>query len=116
MGVEEVRRLLDRFQEKVVARLFSAQEAAWCERGKPSRAVCYAACLATKEAFTKALSGRLPLSAWPQLELIPSERGWRLTLDEPILRSVPEAQEFDFQVSWSEAQGVVVAIVIGWPR
>ncbi|RMF58083.1 MAG: holo-[acyl-carrier-protein] synthase [Calditrichaeota bacterium] len=75
VDVERMERLLERWGERAVARLFTPSEIRHC-RGKVNRAECFAARFAAKEALAKALGhGWCEHFRWLDVEVVTDRAG-----------------------------------------
>ncbi|MFO7891883.1 MAG: holo-ACP synthase [bacterium] len=107
---------LNKNDEKIFTRLFSAKEIAYCRKGaqKSAQARCFAARFAAKEAFVKALGMGLRKGLrWTDIEIINNSSGKPLIhVYNKADRTVKDKEIRNIHVSISHARNHASAMVI----
>ena len=111
-ATERFERLLGRDPTRVWAHWYTAAETEECQR-HPRPALAAATRFAVKEATYKAVGARFSRAVrWGDIEVLGSERRWRLSLHGEVAAAARVAGAQKFHVSTCETAGRVVAMVM----
>jgi holo-[acyl-carrier protein] synthase len=113
VDVREVAAALERFGERYVTRIFTADEASYCQRDPAVAAARFAARFAAKEATVKVLRPRGEWPDWRSIEVRRAPEGWcSLALYGRAADLAVEAGLDGFAVSLSHEAGYATAVVV----
>ncbi len=113
VAVERLARAVDRHGERLLTRLFTPAEIAYCESSEPHRAARYAARFAAKEALLKALGIGLRQVRWTDAEVVRDDLGRpSLRLSHRLAEIAAERGATRIHLSLSHTQEYAVAQVV----
>ncbi|MBI4260470.1 MAG: holo-ACP synthase [Actinobacteria bacterium] len=107
--VSRISRILDR-HPRFAEKAFTEEERAWCDARRESRAACYAARWAAKEACVKSLGG-VPGGRWREIHVLRADDGSvRIDLSGTARVRAEELGVARILVSFSHERSVAVAM------
>ncbi|MDG5816437.1 holo-ACP synthase [Chitinispirillales bacterium ANBcel5] len=113
--IARISRLIDKYGELFIEKIFTQKEVQWCET-KAVPATHYAGRWATKEAFYKALPDSIqPFSTWKSIQIVPDHRAKRPVIeiiDMELSRKLKEFSVETFHLSISHERSTCIATVI----
>jgi holo-[acyl-carrier protein] synthase len=113
VDVREVAAALERFGERYVTRIFTADEASYCRRDPAAVAARFAARFAAKEATVKVLRPRGEWPDWRSIEVRRAPEGWcTIALHGRAAELAAEAGLAGFAVSLSHEASYATAVVV----
>jgi len=104
INIDKIARIIDKWGEKFLNRIFSQKEIEYCENKKNSYQ-CYAVRFAVKEAFYKAYNH---IYGWKAIEMSSCRKPGVNILDERLKR---EIDNFKIKLSTSHIKNIGIAIV-----
>jgi holo-[acyl-carrier protein] synthase len=114
VSIAEVASSVERFGERYLNRLFTAQELASCARAPAETAASLAARFAAKEAVIKVLRPVGPHPEWRSIEVIRGPEGaCDIRLHGTAARLAEDAGIRELGVSLTHEAGMAAAVVIG---
>jgi holo-[acyl-carrier protein] synthase len=111
--VDRIRRAVERHGDRILARLFTPGELAYCQAGGKARFHRMAARFAAKEAALKAIGLGLSGVKWIEVEVVRLPSGQpTLHLSDRLLQIAAARSIRSFQLSLSHAQAYAIAQVV----
>jgi holo-[acyl-carrier protein] synthase len=111
--VDRIRRAVERHGDRILARLFTPAELAYCQAGGKAQFHRMAARFAAKEAALKAIGLGLSGVKWTEVEVVRLPSGQpSLRLSDRLTQIAAERSIRSFQLSLSHAQAYAIAQVV----